>query len=477
MKELLKKTAALWIAAIIALTALWLPSRFRAAAADPEYACLTVELLPLVGLQQNDEVQPLGKGFLCAPAKIELSSGETAAQTLMRFLAEKGYGAYYTGDAKKDYRLGYISSGDRTEPHNGYVSSVKEYPVKKASQIAVTGALPPLAEAILGSYGIKWDSEKDRIDLNGFIGEKDLTKQSLWVFSLNNEYVTKPLSEITLAAGDTLRVQFSLAGGKDLGYSFLKDGTVKTNAADRSALIRLAAAYEDRQNGSAVYQEALAALGKMSLTEEEIARISAALSKELKDKGIEAPEPPETTTVPTTRPNEPPTEPTTKKPEPTTKKPEPTTKKPEPTTKKPEPTTKKPEPTTKKTETTTKKSETTTKKSTTTTRTVYTTRPTTTRAPATTSLLTTVVETTTIFRPEGIVLQHVSKEIPTTEEVTTAPEETEETTGENAGSLVEKLKTLRYSDGALRNIIIVCAIAVIAAVAVVVIRKKAKKTP
>ena len=84
-------------------------------------------------------------------------------------------------------------------------------------------------------------------------------------------------------------------------------------------------------------------------------------------------------------------------------------------------------------------------------------------------------ETTTIERPEGIVLEYMHKEVPTTEEETTAPDETESETGADAGSFVEKLKDLRYSNGAVRNIIIVCAVVVLAAVVAVVIKKKAKK--
>ena len=85
-------------------------------------------------------------------------------------------------------------------------------------------------------------------------------------------------------------------------------------------------------------------------------------------------------------------------------------------------------------------------------------------------------ETTTIERPTGIVLEYMRKEVPATEEETTAPDETEEETTEASGSFAEKLKTLRYSNGALRNTIIVCAVVVLVAVAAVVIKKKAKKT-
>ena len=83
-------------------------------------------------------------------------------------------------------------------------------------------------------------------------------------------------------------------------------------------------------------------------------------------------------------------------------------------------------------------------------------------------------ETTTIERPEGIVLEHMNKTAPTTEEETTAPEEMEETT-EASQTFVEKLKALRYSDGMVRNVIIVSAVIVLVVVVAIVIRKRSKK--
>lgn len=87
-----------------------------------------------------------------------------------------------------------------------------------------------------------------------------------------------------------------------------------------------------------------------------------------------------------------------------------------------------------------------------------------------------MIETTTLFRPDGIVLQYMSKEAPTTEESTTAPEETTEATPTDANPLIEKLKELKESDGFVRNVVIVGAAVVLVIVAAIVLRKKAKKT-
>ena len=492
MKELLKKTAALWIAVVIVLTVVCLPPHFTAKAADSGSAYLTVELLPLNGLQKGEELHPLGKGFLCTPSKIGIVSGETAAQTLMRFLAEKGYSVLYAGSEKKDasgkeagYTLGYIADGDLKKPVEGYVSSLKDYQVKDAKKIEITGELPALAEAIFKTYGVKWDPEKDKLNVKETIGAKTLSDDAGWVFSLNNEYVTAPLSEVTLKDGDVLRIQFSFAGGKDLGYSFLNDGTVKTNTADRSKLIRLVADYENNHAGSKVYDEVCASLGKMTLSVEELTRLYGGLWRELRTLGLipdeTQPTTPPTTVPPTTQPT---TQPTTLPPttQPTTQPPTtqpPTTRPPTtqpPTTRVPATQPAPQQSTTKAPATqpaTTKASVPTTRASSLTTRApvrVYTTAPN-----RSTTLQTTVLETTTILRPEGIVLQHVNKEVPTTEEATTAPEETEEETTQAAQTFVEKLQQLRYADGPVRWIIIAAAVLVLVIAAAIIIRKRAKK--
>ncbi len=469
MKELLKKTAALWIAVVLVLSAVCLTTVPRVKAADAGSAYLTVELLPFTGLQKNDELQPLGEGFLCGPAKINIVSGETAAQTLMRYLSARGYTAYFKGTAAKGYQLGYIADGDKTAAYQGYTSSAKDYPVKTAKKIELTGELPPLAAAMLGTYGVKWDPEKDKINIKGYLGEKDLTDEAGWVFSLNNSYLSKSLSDVKLADGDTLRVQFTLAGGKELGYSFPKEGGVKTTGTDRTQLIKLVADYENNHSHSAIYNDAYAALGSLTLSKEDVTRLTGGLTNELKELKIyTTTKPASSTTTTTTKPAS--STATTAKPASSTA----TTAKPASSTT----TTTKPASST---ATTARSSSTgtTAAHSGSVTAKAYT--PLTTAAGGSGSLLTTVIgqttlpgETTTIERPEGIVLQHMSKTAPTTEEETTAPEDEEETT-EASGSFVEKLKELRYSDGMVRNVIIVSAVIVLVVVVAIVIRKRSKK--
>ena len=483
MKELLKKTAALWIAAAIVLLSFLVPVDFRADAASGGTAYLTVELLSM------------DLGFLCAPASIEIVSGETAAQTFMRYLCARGYTAYYTGTSVNNYKLGYIADGNKSEAHNGYSSSIKAYPVPNPKTISIKGELSSLTVAMLTTFGVEWDPAKDRVDISGFIGEKDLTDQSCWVFSVNNQYVTGPLSSVKLSDGDVLRVQFSLAKGRDLGYSFIADGSVKSQGPDRSKLIKLVANHAGSHSGSTIYDEAYAALCNVSLTSEDITRISGALVNELKSLNLYQAEP-------TTKKAEPSSATTAKAPESSSTT---TTKKAETssttTTKKAETssttTTKKAETssttTTKKAETssttTTKKAETssttTTKASATSSNSVtakpYT--PGTTGANGVTSVLTTVLgqttlpgETTTIERPTGIVLERVSKEVPTTEPETTEEDITDEETTAAANAFLSKLNQLRYSGGAVRNIVIVAVVVALAALAALIAMLKMRKT-
>ena len=483
MKELLKKTAVLWVAAVLALASLCVPLRPRARAADAGSAYITVELLPLAEVpnkieNQIKETAKMVDGLLCGPAKIAIVSGETAAQTLMRFLSANGYTAFYSGTASKNYHLGYIADGDKADAYKGFTSSLKEYPVKTPARIAVNGQLSTLAQAMLGTYGVKWDPQKDKVSINGYLGEKDITQDSGWVFSLNNSFVTSSLDAVKLKNNDTLRVQYTLANGKDLGYLFGPGATVRNNGADRSRLIRLVADYADNHANSVNYDRALAALGRVTLTADDVETYYGALKKELNAPDVPTAAP--TTTAPTT------TVPTTAAPTtaapttaaPTTAAPTtaaPTTAAPTtaaPTTAAQTGTTAAPS--------TTKKNETTTAGSSAVTVRQY--------PPLTTAnanqVLTTVLgattlpgETTTMERPTGIVLRHMSKEMPTTEPETTAPaeEDASEATETDAASFFGKLKG-EGSGAMIRNIAIVAGAVVLVAVVALVLKKKMKKT-
>ena len=506
MKELLKKTAVLWIAAVIALVTLCVPFRPRAKAADEGSAYITVELLPLAevpvkseGLEKENN--KMVEGFLCGPAKIAIVSGETAAQTLMRFLSANGYTAYYSGTATKGYHLGYIADGDKADAYKGFTSSLKEYPVKTPEKIAVEGKLSTLAQAMLGTYGVKWDPEKDKVSINGYLGEKDITPEAGWVFSLNNGFLTTTLDNVKLKNNDTLRVQFTLAGGKDLGYLFGPGDQVRNNSADRSQLIRLVADYADNHEGSGLYEKACKALSKVTLTSEEVTEFYGGLKREL--KAPDSPSPSSTSkkdeSSSSTSKKDESSSSTSKKDESsssTSKKDESssTSKKDESsssTSKKDESTSS----TTKKTESTsstTKKTESTsstTKKAETSSSTTAQSSAVTVRQyqPLTTAnsnqVLTTVLgattlpgETTTMERPTGIVLQRMSKELPATEPETTAPEEeeTDATATDAPATFIDKLK----GDGTgamVRNIAIVAGAAVVIAAVAVVMKKKMKK--
>ena len=493
MKLLLKKTAVLWIAAVLALVALYVPFRPRARAADPGNAYITVELLPLAEVPnkidaQTQEITKMVDGLLCGPAKIAIVSGETAAQTLMRFLSANGYTAFYSGTATKGYHLGYIADGDKADAYKGFTSSLKDYPVKTPQKIAINGQLSTLAQAMLGTYGVKWDPEKDKVAINGYLGEKDITPEAGWVFSLNNGFVTSSLDTVKLKNNDTLRVQFTLANGKDLGYLFGPGEQVRNNGADRSQLIRLVADYADNHADSVLYDRALEALGRVTLTADDVSTYYGGLKKELNAPDVPTAAPTSTTAATTSTTAAPtsttaaPTS-TTAAPTSTTAAPTSTTAAPTSTTAAPTSTTAAPT-TTKKNETTTaapsttKKNETTTASSSAVTVRQY--SPLTTTNPN--QVLTTVLgattlpgETTTIERPTGIVLQHMSKELPETEPETTAPEEETEATATDApASFIDKLKG-EGTGAMVRNIAIVGAAAVVIGVISALLKKKMKK--
>ena len=479
MKNCIRKTAALWVAVLIFIAAVWCPAVFGAEKDENVTAYITAELLPV------------GKGFLCAPSAVKTEKDENAAQALLRFLAANGYAAYFAGTPEKDFRLAFIADGDKTDAYKGFTSSVKDWPVKEAAKIEIKGPFTTLTAALLETYGVKYVPAKDNIEGAGYIGDRTFVKTAGWIFTLNGEYVEGSLSDVTLKDGDVLRVQFSFADGADLGYKPGADGKMIRTGADTSGLIRLVTDHAQDSEKLASYNDAYALLQQLNPGQIAVDTAENTLAKEIK-----ALEESETTTAkpqePTTKKEEPttrkPQETTTKKPqETTTKNPqETTTKKPqETTTKKQEPTTKKPVPTTKKQEPTTKKQEPTTRRQEPSTRyTPATTSPSTTarNIPYTTLyyVTTTTAETTTIERPEGLTLPRkaTATDATATDATKTDAEESTTAADENAtptdapGSLLDRLKNM---DSMTKKIVTAAAIAVGIAIAVLIFRRKAKE--
>ena len=122
----------------------------------------------------------------------EIVQGETAAETVLRFLDEYGYDTAYDGTAKNAFYLRKISRGDMC------------YDAAPDARL--------------------WDMIlRDGITLNrdthsrDSLGEFDYTMGSGWMYAVNGSYPGRAMSNYYLKDGDTLYLRFTLSYGKDIG--------------------------------------------------------------------------------------------------------------------------------------------------------------------------------------------------------------------------------------------------------------------
>lgn len=283
----------------------------------------------------------VGGGYLVKPTAVP-ADGERASVVLLRLLAENGYTAFYGGTPENTFYLAYIADGDKTGSYNGYTCAAALYPPRQPKKLAFgTRIAAPLQKYLSENAGY-FEPDDYEENSKGYLGEFVYTDISGWMYCLNGSYVQRDLGSVYLQPGDTLRLQFTLCLGADLG----------------GAAPDVQQAYNDamRENEPAT-------------------------------------KPPETTAkAPET---------TTKAPETTTKAPETTTKAPETSSKATETTARAPETTSKAAETTAKPPETTTKAPEATTKAAETTAKapeTATEAPQTTA---SAPETTTLPAADG----------------------------------------------------------------------------
>ncbi len=124
----------------------------------------------------------------------QIVSGETAAASILKMFAAKGYTATYDGNEKVGFYIRSISKAG--------IGSGAAVPSELWDKI--------LADGITISSPCSANS----------LGEFDFTMGSGWMYSINESlYPGKGLSEYKLSDGDTLCLRFTLAYGKDIGGS------------------------------------------------------------------------------------------------------------------------------------------------------------------------------------------------------------------------------------------------------------------
>ncbi len=250
------------------------------------------------------EAVPIGRGYLVAPTQVETDGTLRASEAVLRLLAENGYTAYYGGTPENNFYLAYVADGNKTGGYNGYTCASALYPVAQPKGLNIRTDISAPLKAYLSAHALYFDETDYETNYKGYLGEFVYSDGSGWMFSLNGRFLQQDLASVRLRPGDTLRVQYTLCLGADVGGA-----TPAEQQAFDAAMRELTAANEPTTAAN--------------------------------EPTTAAPEPTTAKQEPTTAKQEP----TTAKQEPTTAKQEPTAAEQEPTAAEPEPTLSEPEPT------------------------------------------------------------------------------------------------------------------------------------
>ena len=136
------------------------------------------------------EAGTVGLGYLVPPTEVTIYEGENAVYPLARVLEAYGYQYNYTGTPENGFYLAHIIRDGIT-----------------------AGAQVPedLAERI-EEDGLAWNSYSANS-----LGQFDFCEKSGWMYQVNGNVPSTGLSECYLHDGDSMRVRFTLALGRDIG--------------------------------------------------------------------------------------------------------------------------------------------------------------------------------------------------------------------------------------------------------------------
>lgn len=133
----------------------------------------------------------LGLGDLINSSSVEICEGETGADVLDKFLSKSGYTFSNSGTTKDGY----------------YIQRIKK------SRIASAVKIPEDLLETMENDGLTQNSVK----YSDSIGEHDYFQASGWMYSINGSFPSYGLDKAIFKEGDTVRLRFSLASGKDIG--------------------------------------------------------------------------------------------------------------------------------------------------------------------------------------------------------------------------------------------------------------------
>ena len=163
------------------------------------------------------EAFSVGGGYLAQPAKLETDGSLRASVAVLSLLAQNGLTAFYGGTPENGFYLAYVASGAAAGSFNGYRCASSSYPPASPRALSFATAIDPAVKAYLTDHADYFDETDYETNFSGYLGEFVYTNGSGWMYTLNGSFTQKPLSDVYLRPGDTLRVRYTLYFGADLG--------------------------------------------------------------------------------------------------------------------------------------------------------------------------------------------------------------------------------------------------------------------
>lgn len=136
------------------------------------------------------EATTLGLGELVSSQQVKVDAGKNAAYALESFLLQNGVEFDYGGSFDEGFYLARI----------------------RKSGIGSGAHVPEeLEELVSSEYNWNGEGSEDSI------GEYDYCDKSGWMYSVNGNTPNRSFSKCVLQEGDSVRIRFTLANGKDIG--------------------------------------------------------------------------------------------------------------------------------------------------------------------------------------------------------------------------------------------------------------------
>lgn len=161
------------------------------------------------------EAFSIGCGYLIEPTEVPIYEGETSAEQLLRLLSENGLIGYYGGTVKSSFYLAYIADGNVTGMrYNNYQRS----PLPSVPRrLDLSPVIPSFLFSYLEANMTYFDPDDYEKSWVGYLGEFAFTNGSGWMYAVNNVFPNVGFADCYLSDGDTVRIQFTLGYGADIG--------------------------------------------------------------------------------------------------------------------------------------------------------------------------------------------------------------------------------------------------------------------